>query len=431
MIPSAKKLLVAFLLCAAAFHGSAQNLNYARSLVDTLASKRMSGRGYVNNANQIAAGFIVSQMEQHGLQHFSEGFLQPFAIPMNTFPGDVELSVNRKVLVPGADFIVSGDCPAVKADFKIKVLDNSFFTKPHKLYRLEGKNLKETVLLINKTALLKEYQPLLDSLVRTNYAGAAGFILVSEKDRLVWSVASGFHQRAWPVFEVLKPALPPHPEHVSAKVEPVFEPDMNLRNVIGFIPGTEVPDSFLVVTAHFDHLGMMGTQAVFPGASDNASGVAMMLDLAAYFASPGHQPRYSMAFMAFSGEEAGLKGSEYYADHPMFPLSEIAFLINLDMVGTGSEGITVVNSTVFTKHYDRLVKINADNEYLMTVTKRGESCNSDHCPFYRKGVPAIFIYSKGKEDLEYHNIYDTAQKLPMTEYEDIFRLMRDFIESYR
>jgi ABC-type multidrug transport system fused ATPase/permease subunit len=77
----------------------------------------------------------------------------------------------------------------------------------------------------------------------------------------------------------------------------------------------------------------------------------------------------------------------------------------------------------------RVLKINADNEYLMKVAKRGESCNSDHCPFYKKGVPAVFIYSNGKEYLEYHNPNDKAENLPLTEYSDIFRLIRDYINS--
>ena len=137
-----------------------------------------------------------------------------------------------------------------------------------------------------------------------------------------------------------------------------------------------------------------------------------------------------MVFVAVSGEEAGLLGSTYLAGNPLFPLTAVRFLVNLDMMGTGSEGITMVNGTVFPKAYNLMAKINADNNYILTVRNRGESCNSDHCPFYQKGVPAVFLYAMGKEFTEYHNVNDQAVNLPLTEYEDIFRLIRDFMNAW-
>lgn len=88
----------------------------------------------------------------------------------------------------------------------------------------------------------------------------------------------------------------------------------------------------------------------------------------------------------------------------------------------------MVNGSRFKEAYQRMAKINADQEYILTVKERGESCNSDHCPFY-KGVPAVFIYSMGKEFSEYHNDDDLFSKLPFTEYSDIFRLVKDFMNS--
>jgi Zn-dependent M28 family amino/carboxypeptidase len=156
----------------------------------------------------------------------------------------------------------------------------------------------------------------------------------------------------------------------------------------------------------------------------------MMMDLASYFSNPQNQPDYSIVFIALCGEEAGLLGSTYCADNPPFSLQKVKFLINLDMVGTGSEGITVVNATIFKDAFSTLQKINTEKNYVTKVNAREESCNSDHCPFYKKGVPSVFIYSLGKEYLEYHNVNDQASKLPLTDYEDIFRLMRDFIQTY-
>ena len=94
------------------------------------------------------------------------------------------------------------------------------------------------------------------------------------------------------------------------------------------------------------------------------------------------------------------------------------------------DGITVVNSSIFSKAYNSLVTINNNKQYLKEVKKRGEACNSDHCPFYKKGVPAVFIYTMGRECSEYHNIDDKAENLPLTEYEDLFRLLTDFILAF-
>ena len=180
------------------------------------------------------------------------------------------------------------------------------------------------------------------------------------------------------------------------------------QNVIGYIKG-EV-DSFLVFTAHYDHLGKLGERATFYGANDNGSGDAMVLNLADYYSH--HKSHYTMVFMFFSGEEVGLLGSIYNALHPVFDLKKVKFLMNLDMVGTGQEGIRIVNSTVFKKEYDLLNKINSNKKYLVEIKKRGEAANSDHYPFYAKGVPAFFIYTLGGSK-QYHNIYDKPDQLSL------------------
>lgn len=425
-------ILPAVIILFLSFTGkaTAQDKIYARQIVDTLAAPGMSGRGYVNDGSKIASAYIASEMKRIGLREFTNGYFQQFTIPINTFPDTVVFAVNGKRLKPGGDFMVASYSPDFNGSFRVGKLNPKVFTKPHKLARLRKKDFSDKLLFINKPAIPKEHHALVDSLVRTNFLNAAGIVLQSDKEKLMWSISQGYRQKSFPVFEVLTSALPGKPADVLCKVNADFFAEMPVRNVIGYIQGTEVPDSFIVITAHYDHLGMMGSETVFPGANDNASGVAMMLDLARHYAMPENQPRYSMAFLAFAGEETGLHGSAFYVENPMFPLNSIGFLINLDMVGTGSEGITVVNGKTITKQFGQLAAINAENEYILTVTARGESCNSDHCPFYKEGVPAVFIYSMGKEHREYHNIYDLAEKLPLSEFEDIFRLLRDFINKF-
>jgi Zn-dependent M28 family amino/carboxypeptidase len=198
---------------------------------------------------------------------------------------------------------------------------------------------------------------------------------------------------------------------------------------MGYVKGTEYPDSFIFLTAHYDHLGEMGKGTYFPGANDNASGIAILIDMARYFANSKIKPRYSIGFIAFAGEEAGLVGSKYYTDYPVTPLKNISFLMNMDLMANGQTGMMVVNGSVFPKEYGKLVHINDSAHYLYAIDKRGKAANSDHYWFSEKGVKAFFFYLLGKYPY-YHDIYDTSDKPTMAGYDGAFRLIRDFIVSY-
>jgi Zn-dependent M28 family amino/carboxypeptidase len=170
----------------------------------------------------------------------------------------------------------------------------------------------------------------------------------------------------------------------------------------------------------------MGAKIYFPGANDNASGISQLLSLARYYAK-NPQP-YSMVFICFSGEEAGLLGSKYFSENPLIPLSNIRFLLNMDMLGTGEEGITAVNATIYPREFAMLRQANDDGHYLVKVASRGKAANSDHYWFSEKGVPAFFIYTMGGIKA-YHDVYDISKTLPLNEYNHLFRLIIDFNAS--
>src|SRR5690606_14083057 len=92
------------------------------------------------------------------------------------------------------------------------------------------------------------------------------------------------------------------------------------------------------------HIGGQGRDVYFPGANDNASGTTMLLELAEHYSQ--NPPDYSIVFMAFAAEEAGLLGSFHYTQNPFFPLQRIRFLINLDLLGTGDDGMMAVNGSI-------------------------------------------------------------------------------------
>lgn len=112
----------------------------------------------------------------------------------------------------------------------------------------------------------------------------------------------------------------------------------------------------------------------------------------------------------------------------MVDLAKIKFLLNFDIMGAGEEGIQIVNSSIFEKEYALLDQINSEKKYLKQIRKRGEACNSDHCPFYEKGVPSFFTYTLGGPG-HYHDVFDTSESLNLAEFEDLKNLFIEFIQN--
>lgn len=360
----------------------AQDMPYARHLVDTLTSPTFWGRGYTKNGMAKAADFIESEFKKAGLQSFNGKFQQSFFYSVNTFPGKMEVSIDGKQLIPGVDFIVGPESRGVKASVSLVKQDSSRF--------VDVKNKIEVLL----------------------------------RDKLTWSVSN--ESTPFTRIEIDKKKISKNPSTVSVNIENKLVPKFKASNVCGFVKGTEKPDSLLVITAHYDHLGGMGDATYFPGANDNASGVALLISLARYYAA--NPLRYSVAFIAFGGEEAGLRGSEYFVRKSLFPLKNIRFLTNLDLTGTGEEGITTVNASVFKQEFGLLSEINNQKKYFIKIKSRGKAANSDHYWFTERGVPSFFIYAMGGIQA-YHDVFDRAETLSLTEFADLFHLIVDFNQA--
>ncbi|MDD4588089.1 MAG: M28 family peptidase [Heliobacteriaceae bacterium] len=162
-------------------------------------------------------------------------------------------------------------------------------------------------------------------------------------------------------------------------------------NLIGFLPGRDarLRQEIVAVAAHYDHLGQTG-EDYFPGANDNASGVAVILELARLMALV--RPRRSMVFFAFSGEEAGLLGSRYFVAHPTVPLDRICGLVNFDAVGNGNPGDFVFWSGEALPWQEAIAE--AARCTGIRVERQNEvNHSSDHQPFLAAGVPAVTVTS--------------------------------------
>lgn len=400
---------------------SAQDIDYAEKMIKKLSSKKFAGRGYVKDGDLKAAKFIADEFAENGLKSLNGKYFQHFGFPVNTFPYKIKLKIGGEKLVPFDDFIVYANSSAAVGEFELLRLqidsaDKRLLKRFYEESELDGK-----VLVADRV-----FKKLILDSVPENLAGV---IFTTDKN-MYWFLSIARLPVDYFTLEVDSAKFPSDATSIEINLKNLYLPAHKTQNVVGWIEGQSHPDSFLVFTAHYDHLGYMGKKTWFPGANDNASGVAMITDLGRHFALEKNKPDYSMLFIATAGEEAGLMGATYFALNPMVPLDQMKFLLNLDMVGTGSEGITVVNGEVFEEEFERMVGINKEYDYLQSIKARGESCNSDHCPFYKEGVPSFFIYTRGKEFSEYHNPDDVAKDLPLTDYEDLFRLLTKFVESF-
>jgi hypothetical protein len=396
-----------------------QSRQFARCIIDTLAMPSFYGRGYVHSGDKLAADYIVSVLKKYNIKQFADSYYQSFTIQMNTFPGELELFINKKKLIAGEDYLINSSSIGTKEGKrlipeKIIILNENTFKTTKSTNEFKNMNSAGNIAVVIDTGFKK---------TRDRKITEAAFIIFPEDKGLVWSVYPGTDPDERVILHIKRASLPKKIKKMSLYFQTDYYEAYPTQNVAAYVPGKVYPDSFIVFTAHYDHLGMMGKNACFPGANDNASGTAMLLDLAKYYSDPEHQPDYSVAFLFFTAEEAGLLGSEYYTENPLFPLNNIKFLINLDMVGTGSDGIKVVNGSVFKEKFNVLKVLNDSVGLLKTVSERGEASNSDHYYFYKNKVPAFFIYTLGNEYREYHTIFDRAEGLPLTKYEELCHLM--------
>ncbi len=238
----------------------------------------------------------------------------------------------------------------------------------------------------------------------------------------------------------------------SGKLKPVTIPvDLQLtqdksvkeligENVLGYLEGRDarLKNEVLVVSAHYDHIGMRGDN-VFNGADDNGSGTSTVLEVAQAFmdaAKMGKGPRRSVLFLWVSGEEKGLLGSEYYANHPIFPLENTIADINVDMVGRVDEEhadnpyyIYVIGSNrLSTELHDINERMNREFTNLeLDYTYNAEDdpnryyYRSDHYNFAEKGIPSVFFFNGTHAD--YHQASDTVDKINFEKMERIGQLI--------
>lgn len=204
---------------------------------------------------------------------------------------------------------------------------------------------------------------------------------------------------------------------------------LSSSNVLGYIEGTDKKDEYVILTAHYDHLGKRNDSIIYYGADDDGSGTVSILELAEAFTKAkqdGKGPRRSIVFMTVSGEEKGLWGSAWYGDHPVFPLERTTVNLNIDMIGridpkrkqadsmnyvyiVGDHKLSSDLRPISEATNKKYTKLGLDYKYNQPNDPERIYYRSDHYNFARKGVPIIFYFNGTHND--YHKTGDTPDKI--------------------
>lgn len=393
--------------------------------VQNLASKEFHGRGYTHNGLEKAETYLAHQFEEIGLEPVFPNYRQKVTYPVNII-NSVDLIINDKTQEFGVNYLVG---PNSESD----EISSTTFHFPDDIFDFSLQDGKETfrILSLNQSKIpVLDFRNATDSLKQNLFAFSD--YLDQEKNHYNFpaiihvheNLIHGISEHQDNFIHIFLNDLPKEGSEIKLNLLADLNPTFNTHNIVGKIKGTKGQKAILIM-AHFDHLGQVN-ETVFYGANDNASGVSMLLQLAKYFEkNPIENDIY---FYAMTGEEAGLKGSFEAVQHLPVPKEDIRFVINLDIMGTGDDGIQVVNGSIYENEYELLQQINREHKLLKQIKKRGEACNSDHCPFHLAGIPSFFIYTLGGVS-HYHNPLDKAETLPLTEFYNVYELLTMFVEN--
>ena len=400
----------------------AQNLAHYKQIVKELSSAKYQGRGYAYGGANKAGKYLKKEFAKSGVD---EVICQPFTLSINTFPNKMEFSVDGKKQVPGVDFVMREYSPGAHGSYSLYYIDTLNYN-PKKIFNdLAKPENKDCFVVCDFWFIYKHREDFL-KMENGNSCANAGMIY-TWREPLKFYKAYGERVVDKPVIWVSS-EFPKDAKSITVNVNNKFLKDYECFNVIAKVEGSR-HDSCYVFTAHYDHLGNLGKKVFYAGANDNASGTAAIVTLAAYYAK--NRPEYDMYFIAFSGEDANLRGSEWYVDHPIVPLTQIKYLFNIDMIGDNNPVQYCEVSDEGLHGYALMEKINDGKHHFKGLNRAELEGNSDHYPFALRHVPCILFENESGDAFQYyHTINDNWEHAVFDTYEPLFRLIRDFVERY-
>ncbi|MEX2593543.1 MAG: M28 family peptidase [Anditalea sp.] len=452
--------LLAILLSWQTAAQDAQVINYASTIaaedlerhLNYLASDELEGRDTGEEGQKLAAEYLVNFYKEIGLTGPVDGnYLQKFELSSISW-GDVSLKVGKHKLVNNEDFVFIGD-----GHMKRRAKTEAVFLGLANEENLDKVEIKGK--LVGLWGIGETTQAVIKKVMD---AGAEGVIIVTMEgqanfDRVANRYKSlsgkgrlGFDKPTLqePVFmvssdkmatifgtslEELKEAAKNNPASIpsqkaSYKVEKIKEV-VNTENVLGYLEGTDKKEEVLVISSHYDHIGISSDGQINNGADDDGSGTVSVMEIAEAFATAaneGNRPRRSILFLNVSGEEKGLLGSEYYSDNPIFPLENTVNNINIDMVGRidyeyqdaeNQDYVYVIGSEMLSSQLKTINEYNnitytdliLDYRYDAEDDPNRFYYRSDHYNFAKHNIPVIFFFNGVHDD--YHQPSDTVDKI--------------------
>ena len=414
-----KRILLLVLLSLTALQLPGQDLPHFKRVVRELSSAKYQGRGYARDGANKAGKYLQKEFRRAGADEVT---LQPFTIDINTFCGKAEMWADGRKLRTGVDFSMREYSPGVHGEFPVYFVDTLNFDA-ERIYADLARPENAGCMVCCEFWFTYKHRDVFSRLQKAGELPNAGLLFT-------WTAPIKFY-KAYGEKVVDKPIVWVTPEaiegvrRVKLDVDNEFLQDYGLFNVIARVEGAR-HDSCYVFTAHYDHLGNLGRKVYYPGANDNASGTAAIVTLAAYYAK--NRPQYDMYFVAFSGEDANLRGSTFFAEHPIVPLGQIKYLFNIDMIGDDNPVQYCEVSEAGMAQFAEFEQI-VEEQHLFGRLNRGElAANSDHYPFAVRGVPCIFLENEeGSAFPYYHTPADNMKTIRFDSYEPVFRLITSFI----
>jgi len=462
------KRLIYIMVCLIAFNQApAQNATSItagglKRHVGYLASQGLGGRCPGTAGDLAAATYIRDCFLQYRLTPMAKNGFQPFEVTLGVKEGPAnKFFINGQTATPEKDFIPltisdngSATGSVVFVGYGFKINSDSLKWDDYAGMDLHG---KIALILMgapdpsNNTSIdpFEESSFTRAKLINARDAGAAAVILVAgaefdARDELGFGslkestaglpairvkraflnlVLAGANIKIEEVEKQLNQSLRPMSKDLGIQASVTADIITQLattQNVIGYIqaPDTGAMQKWVVIGAHFDHLGMGGqgsssriqdTIGVHPGADDNASGVATMIEMAGYLSSVREKLKQSVLFVAFTGEEMGLLGSKYFVENCPVPVKQISAMINLDMVGRPNEEKRLsISGTGTALQMDSLLALTEPGNLKWAKSPEGFG-PSDHASFYTAGIPVLY-FTTGAH-LDYHTPADTPDKL--------------------
>lgn len=422
-----------------------------------LASDFMEGRETGTRGEKMAAAFIAASFEENGLIPPVNGsYYQSVELYRMGAP-KVSVKSQAGSLQEGEDFIYNGGGQTdgtkeqtlvfvgrgTEADLKgIDVKDKSVAIMLESLAGMRGNPVMAKLREMG-AGLMVAIAPSMEDFARIRgmmrMAGGGRIALSNKPNASLGTIVMAPATAAKMLFasapETLKQAIEKGtvssiaPGKLTFSIAQAYTP-LKTANVLGLVEGTDKKDEYIVVTAHYDHIGMRpGTSGdrINNGADDDGSGTVTVMQLAKAFAQAkkdGKGPRRSMLFMTVTGEEKGLLGSDYYTQHPVFPLANTVVNLNIDMIGRYDTLRKIKEPYVYVIGSDKLSKelhslseaTNAANtklalDYLYNAESHPERIyyRSDHWNFAKNNIPIIFYFDGLHAD--YHGVGDEVGKI--------------------